>query len=102
MTINIGKYTFNGPFSDSSKLSPNSGVYAIHCKRNDKYYLIDVGESHDVKDRVEKHDRKACWTKECKDTLTYSEFLTPNKQQSGRKKIEKEIRDQYNPPCGKE
>jgi len=101
MTIKVGKYTFNGPYEDPSKLSPKSGVYAIHCKKNDKYYLIDVGESHDVNDRVEKHDRKDCWNRECDDTLTYSEYLTPNLQQPSRIEIEKEIRAQYDPPCGK-
>ena len=102
MTINLGEYTFNGPFTDPSKLSPKSGLYAIHCKRNDKYYRVDVGESNNVKDRVENHDRKDCWNKECKDVLTYSELLTPRKRQAGRKKIEKEIRDLGHTPCGKE
>jgi len=102
MTIKIGDYTFNGPYEDPSKLSSKSGVYAIHCEKDSKYFLIDVGESGDVKDRVEKHDRKDCWKKECSTTLTYSEYLTPNLQQAGRKKIEQAIRAKFNPPCGKE
>ena len=102
MTITIGKYTFEGPYTSTDPLEDKSGVYAIHCKKDDEYYLKDVGESAKVKERVENHDRKDCWEKNCTGTLTYAVKYTPNLQQEGRKKIEKEIRDQYNPPCGKE
>ena len=55
-----------------------------------------------MKTRVENHDRKSCWPHNCTGTITYAGHYTPNMQQSGRKVIEKEIRDQYNPPCGKD
>lgn len=102
MTITIGKYTFEGAFTSTANLRDRSGVYAILCKKDGKYYIKDVGESAKVKERVENHDRKNCWERNCSGILTYSAKYTPNIQQEGRKEIEKEIRDQYNPPCGKE
>lgn len=100
MTITIGDYTFEGPYTNTSSLKDNSGVYAIHCNRDENYYLIDVGESSTVKSRVDNHDRADCWKNNCSGTLTVSVLYTPNKQQGGRMEIEQELRNQYNPPCG--
>jgi hypothetical protein len=101
MTIKVGQYEFEGPHTSIEKLEDRSGVYAIHCLRADgKYYLIDVGESATVKTRVEGHDRKPCWQEHCTGTLTVSVYYTPNLQQTGRKVVEQELRNLYNPPCG--
>ncbi|MBW1947585.1 MAG: hypothetical protein JRI33_06555 [Deltaproteobacteria bacterium] len=101
MSIKIGKYTFEGPYTSTANLEDKSGVYAILCKKNEKYNLVDVGESATVKSRVETHDRKDCWQRNCNSTLTVAVYYTPGLKQPGRKAIELEIRDQYDPPCGK-
>lgn len=98
MSISVGKYTFEGPYTGTNNLEDRSGVYAIHCRNNN--YLLDVGESAKVKERIENHDRKDCWTRNCIGTVTVSVLYTPNHRQSGRMAIEQEIRNQYNPPCG--
>jgi hypothetical protein len=100
MAITIGNYSFDGPYSSISSLEDRSGVYAIHCRVESKYYLVDVGESAKVKTRVENHDRADCWRRNCKGQLTVSVLYTENKQQAGRKEIEQELRQLYNPPCG--
>jgi len=100
MSITVGRYSFEGPFTDTNSLEDRSGVYAIHCKQGEQYSLIDVGESATVKSRVENHDRADCWRRNCSGTLTVSALYTPNAQQAGRRSIEKELRDQYDPPCG--
>nr|WP_321356991.1 hypothetical protein [uncultured Draconibacterium sp.] len=100
MAITIGNYSFEGPYTSTDNLQDNSGVYAIHCNVDSKYYLIDIGESAKVKSRIETHDRADCWEKNCNGQLTVSVLYTPNKQQPGRKEIEQELRKQYNPPCG--
>ena len=101
MTISIGNYTFNGPYSSTDQIEDRSGVYAVHCYREEKYYLMDVGESATPKSRLDTHDRTDCWEEKCQGKLTYAVLYTPNLQQAGRMKIEQEIRDQFNPPCGK-
>ncbi len=100
MSITIGKYTFEGPYENTDNIADKSGVYAIHCYLNKEYYLIDIGESAKLKTRIDFHDRRDCWTLNCSGKLTFSVLYTPNAQQSGRKKIEQKLRDQYNPPCG--
>lgn len=101
MTITVGNYTFEGPYTSTGSLKDNSGVYAIHCLRDGKYYLIDIGESATLKTRIENHDRADCWKKNCQGTLRVSVLYTPNKQQAGRMEIEQELRKLYDPVCGK-
>ena len=100
MSINIGDYTFEGPFTDINKLHNRSGVYVILCYRDNKHDLIDVGESGGVRDRVMNHDRKDCWKRNCSGILKFSVFSAPKLKQAGRKEIEQAIRKQFNPPCG--
>ena len=100
MAITIGRYTFDGPYTDIGDLMDRSGVYAIHDWRTTGYHLVDVGESAQVRTRVENHDRKLCWNGNRQGTLTVSALYTPNLQQAGRMFIEQEIRKQFNPPCG--
>ncbi len=101
MSITIAGYSFDGPYASTDKLEDKSGVYAILDYKDNKYYLIDVGESSEVKSRVENHDRKSCWNKNITGQFRVAVHYTPNKQQAGRKEIEQAIRDSYDGiPCG--
>ena len=101
MGITVGRFSFDGPYTSTDSLQDKAGIYAIHCYKDGKYYLVDVGESATVKSRVENHERKPCWQRNCTGTLTASVYYTPNLHQQGRIQIEQEIRDQFDPPCGK-
>ncbi|MGE4296476.1 MAG: hypothetical protein AB7E47_00485 [Desulfovibrionaceae bacterium] len=96
------KYTAEGPYTSTESLEDRSGVYIIltRAKSTDKWTVIDVGESHELKTRVENHDRGDCWKRHSKGTIGCAPYYTPNKQQPGRKEIEQEIRDEYGPVCG--
>jgi len=100
MSIKIGKYTFEGPHTNSNLLQDKSGVYAILCHSGQNYNIVDVGESATVKSRIEGHDRKDCWKRNCSSTLKVAVLYTPNAQQVGRMAIEQELRNQYCPNCG--
>jgi hypothetical protein len=102
MTIKIGKYRFEGPYISPAGLEDRSGVYAILCRAGDELHLVDVGESATVRSRVENHDRKDCWKRECSGELRYAAHYTPHLQQSGRREIEQEIRQEYTVPCGQD
>ncbi len=92
MPITIAGYSFEGPYSSTSSLEDRSGLYAILCKKdNGNYSLVDVGESATVKTRVETHDRKTCWNRNCNSSLTAAILYTPYLQQSGRIEIELRI-----------
>jgi hypothetical protein len=99
MSIKIGGYSFDGPYGLTSSLEKRSGVYAILCEGS-RTTLVDVGESADVRDRVENHDRKTCWKRNCSSTIKYAAYYVSGQEQ--RSKIEQAVRNQYHPPCGKE
>lgn len=100
--MTIGEYTFDGVYNSTENLQDKSGVYAIICQKGDKYYIIDVGESANVKTRVQNHDRKDCWKKNCQEIIVYAVLYTPNLQQLGRMEIEQKIRKKFDPFCGKQ
>jgi len=100
MSIKISRYNFEGPYSSTDSLKDRSGVYVILCTGNSSYNPVDCGESANVKSRVENHDRKACWNRNCNSTLEVAVLYTPNLQAAERVAIEQEIRNDYNFPCG--
>ena len=104
MAIEILGYTFVGPYDSTTSLEDRSGVYAILTPTSaDRYIVIDVGESSQVRTRVETHDRKRCWQRNATPSgLRYAAYYTPRLRQAGRKAIEVKIRSEYDPPCGKE
>jgi hypothetical protein len=99
MAITIGNLSFDGPFTGASELLPRSGVYAIlgRAAAGSKWIVVDVGESGDVKSRVETHDRKPQWQGGGHATLgvaaDYCDAAT-------RTRVEQALRRQYNPACG--
>ncbi len=100
MSITIGSYKFDGPYADTDNLENKSGVYAILCSDNGKYNVIDIGESFEVRNRIENHDRKDCWCRNCSGIIEVAVLYTPNQQQSGRMQIEQELRKKFKPLCG--
>ena len=75
--MDISGYPFQGPYSDTSQLEDRSGIYVIlDYEHGQRPRVIDVGESAQVKSRVEGHDRKDCWTRNSRGTLKYAS-ITP-------------------------
>jgi len=65
MSIKIGKYYFDGPYTSTDSLENRSGVYVVLCENNSNYGPVDCGESATVKSRIENHERKNCWNRNC-------------------------------------
>jgi len=91
------------PIDQANKLKNTPGVYTILCRSSstssrDTLTLIDVGQSDNVRDRVMSHDRRECWNKNCKGRLEVAATYIKDEQE--RRRLEKEIREQYQPPCG--
>lgn len=97
MIIKLGKYSFTGPFESNDKIKDRSGVYAIVCKVDNEYFLLDVGESLKLRARIENHYKKECWTKNSNGQLTIYAHYTPFLNQQGRIRIEQELRELFHP-----
>ena len=96
--IRILQYDFEGPFLSVNELKNSSGVYVIlGGNGSNSWIIVDVGESEDVKRRVQDHDRKSCWGSQSYSSLAVAVYYTETLL---RMVIEREIRDNSNPPCG--
>jgi len=101
MAIEIGNYSFEGYFSSPAYIEEAPGLYAIFCRHYEKDLLVDTGESDNVRLRVENNEKSNCWRRNCPSALGYAVLYTPDLDEEERKRIEEEIRDQYNPVCGR-
>ena len=94
-------YEFDGSFPDPDDLESLPGVYVIKCRTDGGFYVLDVGQAEDVKDRCRNHERFDCWDDNCGSGIFYySAHYMPDSSESDRIKVERDIRDQANPPCG--
>lgn len=100
-TIAITGHTFEGPHPSADFIRHAAGIYVITDARSDgKVYLLDVGESGDVRDRIDNHDRRPCWSRNRQGSLGVAVLYTPGWSDLQRRLLEARIRDQYQPPCG--
>jgi len=60
--------------------------------------VLDVGESANVQERVANHDRVDQWESNRKDGLFFSASYCG---EGDRMTMESELRDYFDPPCGK-
>jgi len=100
MSIKISGYVFEGPYESTELIKDESGVYVILCQKKDNVpTVIDIGESSEIKTRIDNHDRIKCWGDNCSFTICIAVYYTTEIQ---RMLIEKQLREEYEPPCGKE
>lgn len=99
MSITIGSYNFEGPFTSEAHLRPMSGVYVILGRNSEtaNWNVVDVGESGNVQNRINSHDRAPDWKRCGYGVLAAAAYYVPELQ---RMTIERQLRLQYNPHCG--
>ena len=100
MTIQLGKYNFEGPFDTTSDLREQSGVYAIlggNGNGSEQWKIVDIGESEGIRSLVENQDHANCWKRQQHPRLTCAEH---DCNELVRVRIEQTLRAEFNPPCG--
>ncbi len=97
MSVNVLGYTFDGFYASTALVRNTSGVYVIADCRAQGDYLLDVGESGTLRNRLDSHDRKDCWKSNCIGTAKAAVLYTDMVR---RKIIADEIRVKLNPTCG--
>ena len=98
MAIQLKSYSFEGPFDNTGPLRSQSGVYAILGKRptDAQYRVLDIGESLNVRERVDNHDRAPCWNRQQLPLYVAAYYCN----EAARTKTEQDLRAHFNPPCG--
>jgi len=94
MDFEMGNSFFTGRYAidQIDRIEEWPGLYSILCYRNGEYYMIDVGESDDVRSAVEDNGRREFWERKCSGTLVVSVYYTSDMQRSERERLEREIR----------
>jgi hypothetical protein len=72
------------------------GIFAVIVASGDRGSLIDLGESENVGECVERHPNKSRWKEfSSEGKLCYVVLYTPVLSQDERRSLEQEIRRQY-------
>lgn len=95
MSIIVSNILFEGPYSDIDKLKCQAGIYLIICRKGNKNSIIDIGESDNIKIKIENCDKKI-WAKYANyGKITVAVHYTTNLNQSKRIEIEGKIKNNY-------
>lgn len=103
--LTIGGKSFRCSSLADADFKDIAAIYVILCVDKDgKWEVLDVGQTGELGERIDEHDRKSCWLSNCpnKNVWVCTYPMPTNiytKQQ--RLNLEKELRNKYNPPCGK-
>lgn len=99
MSIQIGNYTAEGPFGNVNGLAARSGVYVIlgRSSQSSRWSVVDIGESGDLRSRVGNHDRSPDWQRQGHVELAVAAIYA---DEANRLVIERQLRAEFNPPCG--
>ena len=105
VTVNISGYLFSCvPLAEAS-FAEVAAVYVILCvSEGGSWRLLDVGQTGELGERFDSHERKQCWEANCPNhNLWACVHLMPSSQyaKEDRLKLEHSLRQQYGPPCGK-
>lgn len=96
----LGQHIFKGPYTSTTNLLQNSGVYIISTLLADgTHQILDVGESSNIQARISNHDRVDSWGNHAINgvyvAVHYCDEFT-------RMLLERAIRLAYAPPCGEQ
>jgi hypothetical protein len=98
--IPILNRNFEGPYEALHDLRHAAGIYVITDTTTDGTFVLDVGQAGDIKERIENHDRKACWGGNANGRIGAAVLYTPGWTEAQRCLLERQIRDEYTPCCG--
>jgi len=75
-------------------------VYTASCARVDKYYLLDVDHSDEVRKAIQNHERRNCWEEHRRGLIRFAVLYTADMTAEERGKLEEKIRREYKTiPC---
>lgn len=93
-------YEFDGPYLKPDYLRDEAGVYLVCCENTDELFVLDVGQSGNVRERLKSHERSDCWFDNCfREQVRYSATYTHNLPEGERIRIEQLIRQLAKPLC---
>jgi len=105
VTVPIGGREFSCVGLADADFADVAAVYVILCVgEGGTWTVLDVGQSGEVGSRIDAHDRRSCWVRNCTSgNIWVCVYRMPSNQytKEDRLRFEQALRAQYNPPCGK-
>jgi hypothetical protein len=102
--VTIGERTFVCVRLSEADFTDVAAVYVILCvAQGGSWSVLDVGQSGQVGSRIDDHDRKDCWMRNCAtNNVWVCVYRMPSSKytRQDREKFEAALRNQYRPPCG--
>ena len=93
MSILIGKFEFDGPYSSLADLQEKQGLYAVlHCE-GEEYELIHVAEAHNIKERIEVSQSTYIMSA---DSVVLAACYTPQSRSKERRMMVEDILREFN------
>ena len=79
-----------------------AAVYVVICVASGgSWKALDVGQSGSVGSRIDAHDRKDCWRRNCPSgNIWVCVHRMPSSSTQQREELERSLRRSLNPPCG--
>ncbi len=92
------------PLSDAD-FSDVAAVYVILCvSEGGSWTVLDVGQTSQISSRIDSHERTKSWLDNCPNkNIWVCVYPMPEKEHTkeDRCDVERNLRQQYKPPCGK-
>jgi hypothetical protein len=95
----IGKLEFEGPFMKPEEIRPDPGIYGILCQVNDEFELIDLDDSHCLRDCLETTEHvnnMLFYAETCQGMLSAIVHYTPDLTASERAELKSDLLAEMN------
>lgn len=105
VNLTIEGYPFVCVRLSDADFTDSAAIYVIICVAQDGSWTpLDVGQSGELGSRIDSHERKACWFRNCQNNnIWVCVYRMPSDQytKEDRLRIERLLRQKLRPPCGK-
>lgn len=101
MAIQVGDYSFCGPFKHLKMIDERPGIFAVHYYQTGNYYLLDLGHASSLQIGLREHPRETEWGRFGRGVLTFAVMYTDSENEEAREKIVRALRHEYEPACGR-
>lgn len=102
--VAIGGYPFVCVRLSEADSSDVAAVYVILCvAATGSWTVLDLGQTGRLGSRIDEHEREECWHRNCPSgNIWVCVYRMPSDRYSeaDRVRVETELREKYNPPCG--
>ncbi|MBX9687660.1 MAG: hypothetical protein K2X27_13215 [Candidatus Obscuribacterales bacterium] len=99
MSLQIGRYEFEGPLVNPRGVKDIPGVLAIMSYRNQEFEIVELAESANLRAELGDQENQEYWQSKSLGMLTFSVHYSPRLGQNRRSEIVGEILREFDGEC---